>query len=139
MGTHVVSCRCEVACAQGSRAGAYPFAAEAEAAIDFADCDQLDQDPIGIAMNQPPDWAHDVITDRIVALGGIADKLARVRNEMKRDRGARVFQLDEGGKRRRKADRITLGDRLELRKPFRADQPRFDEILGAGEAAALAS
>src|ERR1700678_3796485 len=90
-------------------------------------------------MHQPVDGAHGVVADRIVALGGIADELARVRHKLTRDRGARVVGSDEGGERRRKADRIVLRDRLELWKPFQAGQPRFDEILWAGQAAALAS
>jgi hypothetical protein len=90
-------------------------------------------------MHQSLDWAPGVVADRIVALGRIADELARVRHELKRDRVARVFQPDEGGKRRRNADRIALGNRTELWKQFRASQPRLDEILSAGQAAALAS
>src|ERR1700679_3851001 len=90
-------------------------------------------------MHQPVDGATGVVADRIVALGGIADELARVRHKLTRDRVARVFRSDEGGERRRKADRIALADRPELWKPLPAAQPRFDEILGAGQAAALAS
>ncbi len=86
-------------------------------------------------MHQPLDRAHGVVADRIVALGGIADELTCVGHELARDRVARVFGPDEGGERRRKADRIAAGDRLELLKSFRAGQPRFDEILGAGQAA----
>ena len=90
-------------------------------------------------MDQPVDGAHGVVADRIVALGGIADELARVRHKLTRDRVGRVFGPDEVGERGRKADRIVVGYRLELWKPFRPSQPRFDEILGAGQAAALAS
>ena len=135
MGAHVVNRRHELSPAQRPRAGAHPLAAETEATIDRANRDQLDQDPIGIAMHQPLDGALGVVADRIVALGGIADQLARVRHELTRDRVARVFGPDEGGERRRKADRIAASDRLELLKSFRAGQPRFGEILGAGQAA----
>ena len=130
MGAHVVNRRREVVCAQRPRAGTHPLAAEAEAAIDGANRDQLDQDPIGIAMHQPLDGAHGVVADRIVALGGIADELTRVGHELARDRVARVFGPDEGGERRRKADRIALGDRLELWKPFGAASPASTRSSG---------
>ena len=139
MGAHIVHRGGEVACAQGPRAGAHPLATEAEAAIDCANRDQFNQDPIGIPMHQPLDGAHGVVADRIVALGGIAGQLSRVGHELMRDRVAAVFGLDEGGERRRKADSIAVGDRLELCKSFRASQPHLDEIRGAGQAAAVAS
>ena len=67
-------------------------------------------------MHQPLDGAHGVVADRIVALGGIANELARVGHELARDRVARILGPDEGGERRRKADRVALGDGLELRE-----------------------
>src|SRR5580658_1267291 len=108
MSAYVVNRRGELGCAERPRARTYAFAAETEAAIDRANRDQLDQHPIGITMHQPLDGALGVVADRIVALGGIANQLARVRHELTRDRVARVFGPDEGGERRRKSDRIAV-------------------------------
>ena len=86
-------------------------------------------------MHKPIDGAHGVVANRIVTLGGIPDELTRIGHELTRDRVARVFAPDEGGQRRRKADCVALGDGLEVLKPFRARQPRRDEIVRGGQAA----
>ena len=66
-------------------------------------------------MHQSLHRAHGVVADRVVALGRIADKLAGVWDELTRDRVGGVAGLHQRGERRRKADRVALGDRLELR------------------------
>ena len=96
MGAHVVNRGCEIGCAERSRPGANALAAEAEPAIDRANRDQLDQDPIRIAMHEPFDRTHRVVANRIVALGGIANEFARVGHELTRDRVGGVVGLDEG-------------------------------------------
>ena len=133
MRADVVERRGELGGAQGARAGTDPFAAKAEAAIDRASRDQLDQHPIGIAMHQAMNWAHRVVADRVVALGGIADQLPGVGHELARDRVGGIAGLDERGKRRRDGDRIAPGDGLELREPFRRGEPRFDQGSGGGQ------
>ena len=90
-------------------------------------------------MHHPLDRAHGVVANRIVALGGIPNELTRVGHDLSRDRVARVLGANERGQRRCKADRVALGHGLEFRKPLRLSQPRFDEILGGGQAAVLKS
>jgi hypothetical protein len=90
-------------------------------------------------MHKPPDRAPGIVADRIVAFGGIADEFTRIRHELAGDRVRRILELDEVGQRRREADRITFGDGLELPKPLRRGQSRFDKIFRAGQAAGVAS
>ena len=78
-----------------------------------------------------------IVADRVVVLGWIAHELTRVRHELKRDWIGGIVGLDEVGQRRRKPNRIALGDGNELRKPFRLRQSRFNEIVGGGQASAL--
>ena len=120
--------------AESALARADPFAAKAEAAIDRASRDQLDQHPVGIAMHQPMNRAHRVVADRVVALGGVADELARVGHELPRDRVGGIAGLNQRGQRRRDGDRIAPGDGLKLRESFRAGEPRIDQGSGGGEA-----
>ena len=85
-------------------------------------------------MHQSLDGAHGVVADRVVALGRIADELAGVGDELARDRVGGVAGLNKRRERRRKADRVALGDRLELVKPFRRRKPCFDQGSGGGQA-----
>src|SRR5271168_2016827 len=77
--------------------------------------------------------AHRVVADRVVALGGVADKLAGVGHELAGDRVGGIAGPDERGKRRRDGDRIAPGDRLELLEPFRRGEPRRDQGPGGGQ------
>ncbi len=122
---HIVERRGERLRAEPTGAGPDTLAAEAEAAIDGADRDELDQHPVGIAVDEPLDRTLRVVADRIVALGRIALKLAPVGDELARDRVAWVVRVDQPEQRRRQADGVARGDRLE-----------FGEPLGRGEAGA---
>ena len=139
MRAYVIERRVELGRAEDARAGTDPLAAKAEAAIDRADRDELDQHPIGIAMHQAPDGAHGVVADRVVALRRIPDELAGVGNELARDRIGWIAWPDERGERRRQADRVALGDGLKLGKPFGRRKARVDQLFRSCEALVGAS
>ena len=86
-------------------------------------------------MHKALDGAPRIVADRVVALGGIADELSRIRHELAGDRIGGVAALDELGQRRRETDRIALGDSFERPKALRLGQARFDKVYGAGQAA----
>ncbi len=85
-------------------------------------------------MHQPMNRAHRVVADRVVALVGVADELARVGHELAGDRVGGIAGLNQRGQRRRDGDRIAPGDSLKLREPFRAGEPRVDQGSRGGEA-----
>ena len=81
-------------------------------------------------MHQALDRAFCVVADRIVGLRRIADELAAVGDELARDRIVRIAGVDEASQRRRQADRVARGDRLELAEPRRIGEARRDELFG---------
>ena len=85
-------------------------------------------------MHQSLDGAHGVVADRVVALGRVADELAGVGHELARDRIGWIARPDERGERRREADRVALGDGLELGKPFGRRKACVDQLFRGGEA-----
>ena len=85
-------------------------------------------------MHQSLHGAHGVVADRVVALGRIADELAGVGDELARDRVGGVAGLNKRRERRRKADRVALGDRLQFGEPFRRGEACFDQRSGGGQA-----
>ena len=76
-------------------------------------------------MHQSLHGAHGVVADRVVALGRIADKLAGVGDELARDRVGRVAGLNKRRERRRNADCVALGDRLQFGEAVAAQRARL--------------
>ncbi len=88
------------------------LAAEAEAAIDRAGVDELEQHPVGIAVHDAFDRAERIVADRIAAFPRLRLQLARIGYELPRDRIVRVGAVDQVGDRRRDGDGVTRRDRL---------------------------
>ena len=126
----VVERRGEGLRAEPPRARPDPLAAEAEAAIDGADRNQLDQHAVGIAMDEPLDRAPRVVADRVVGLGRIAPKLATVGNELAGDRVPGIVAVDQADEGGREPDGVALGDGLEFGEPPRRGETGVDEHLG---------
>ena len=113
--------------AEPPRARPDALAAEAEAAIDGADRNELDQHAVGIAMDEPLDRTLGVVADRVVDLGRVAPKLADVGDELARDRVPGVVAVDQADEGGREADGVALGDGLEVREPPGRGEAGFDE------------
>ena len=86
-------------------------------------------------MDEALDRAFHVVADRVVRLGRVAQELAPVGHELAGDRVGRLPFVDEACQRRSEADRIPVGDRLELGQPLRRDEAGFDELFGRRQAA----
>ena len=79
---------------------AYHLAAEAEAAVDCAGVGDLQQHPVGIAVDDPLDRAMGRIPDGIGVLDGVGVKFGGLRHELARDGvvvSGRLDQLGHGG------------------------------------------
>ncbi len=97
----------------GPALGAHHLAAEAEAAIDRAGVDELQQHPVGIAMHDPFDRAVGIIADRVGALRRMPRELRGVGNELARDRVVWIASVDQRGDRGRDRNGVARRDRLE--------------------------
>ena len=74
-------------------AGPHRLAAEAEAAIDGADIDQLEQRAVGIAMDHALDRTEGLVADGIGALGARDRELLLARHELPGDRIDRIGRM----------------------------------------------
>ena len=139
MRAHIVERRVELGRAEDARAGTDPLAAKAEAAIDRADRDELDQHPVGIAMHQSPTG--------LMASSPIGSSLSAGSRMSSRASGTNWRAIgsagspgrDERGERRRQADRVALGHGLKLGKPFGRRKARVDQLFRSCEALVGAS
>ena len=104
------------------------LAAEAEAAIDRADMDRLEQHAVGIAVHDALDRAVRIVADRVGHLLGPASSSAAIGHELARDRIARIGGIDELGDVGGQRQRIARGDRFELGAALARDaaRPRSD-------------
>ena len=78
-----------------------------------------------------------VVADRIVGLGRMAIEFAPVGQELAPDRIGRIAGPNQRRQRRRQADGVAPGDRLELVEPLRRGKAGLDEVVERGQAAAL--
>ena len=78
-------------------------------------------------MDEPLDRAPGVVADRVVDLGRIARKLPRVGRELARNRVVRIVAVDQAGERRREADGVAAGDRLEVLQPLGRGEAGLDQ------------
>ena len=108
-------------------------AAKAEAAVDRAAVEKLQQRAIGIAVNDPLDRAERRIADRVFALLRARKQFGQIGDELARDRVARIRAIDQPGDRRRNADGVALRDRLDLGPPRRRRKTRVDEVGGGAQ------
>jgi hypothetical protein len=115
--------------------GSDPLAAEAKAAIDRADRDQLQKRAVWVAMDDPVDRALQIIADRIDKFGGMTIEFARVGHELPRDRIGGIGGIDQSRQGRRNRHGIALGDALKFFPPLRRRKTRRDEIGGGFERA----
>ena len=109
------------------------LAPEAEPAIDRAGIDDFEQHAVGIAVDDAFDRTERIVADRIAALLGLLDKLARVGHELPRDRIVRIAAVDRGGHHRRDRHRIARGDRGELIEPLARHQRRAAKRVNAAQ------
>ena len=77
-----------------SPSGPDHLAAEAEPAIHRTDIDSLEQHAIGITVHDAFERRERVVGDRIGALVGMLVELARIGNELPRDRIVRIAGID---------------------------------------------
>ena len=82
-------------------------------------------------MDEAAQRALQSVADRIVKFVRGARKLARVGEELSRDRVVGIVAIDQCRERRRHRDRIPAGDSLKLLPPFGCGKTRFDQRLGA--------
>src|SRR5439155_6724602 len=106
------------------------LAAETEPAIDRTDMNELEQHPVGIAMDDAGDGRMHVVADRIGALAGPLHQLPGIRNELSRDRVVGIFRVDQRGNVRRYRHRIARGDGFESGKIIRRRKAVGDEFGG---------
>ena len=106
------------------------LAAEAEAAIDRADMQRLQQHAVGIAMHDALDRRARLVADRVGQLLGRDLGLGDARHELARDRIGRIGAVDQPQHLGRDGDRHRLGG---LRQPrIGRDEPlAFQGLQGA--------
>jgi hypothetical protein len=112
MGTDIVERGGELL-ARERTAMPHHFAAKAKAAIDRADIDRLEQHAIGIAVHDALDRAMGAVADGIGHLLRADLELGRIRNELARDRVARVGRVDQAGDVSCQRQGIARGDRFD--------------------------
>lgn len=76
--------------------------------------DELEQDPVRIAMHDPTDRRTSVVADRIGVLAGLLDELVGARDELPRDRVGWIGRVDQRDELRRHRDRIARRHLFEL-------------------------
>jgi hypothetical protein len=116
-------------------AGSDLLAAKAEAAIDRAHMHRRQQHAVGIAVHDALYRAFGVVADGIGALPGRVHELARVGQELPRDRIGRIGRIDEPGEIGRDRHRIARHDALQLGAPFGHVEARGGEVADAAHCA----
>src|SRR5260221_8690639 len=89
---------------------------------------QLEQHPIGIAMDDAGARRMGIVADWIGALAGQLDQFPRVRNELPRDRIVGIFAVDQRYDIRGHGDRVARGDPFETGKISRGRKATGDEF-----------
>ncbi len=117
--------------------GAHPLAAEAEAAIDRADVERLQQHPVGIAVDEAGEGAVGVVADRVGALVRGRLDLFGAGNELAGDGVGRVGRVDQLGHVGGERDRVAGGDAFEGGQIFRGQKPGFRQGTNAFQRALL--
>ena len=85
-------------------------------------------------MDHAFDGAEDVVADRIAALFGPPLELARVGNELPRDRIVRIVAVDQVGHSRSDGDGITRGDLGKRAEPLARRQSVVAKLVEAVQA-----
>jgi hypothetical protein len=120
-GPDVIECGRKLCLVEVFAAGPDHLAPEAEAAIHRAGMRRLQQDAVGIAVDDALDRREGIIADRVVALLRSAVEFPPVRQELAADRIGGIARVDQFGHGRRNRDRIARGYLLELAEPGRVD------------------
>src|ERR1700730_16036367 len=125
----VVECGAELFIRQRrALAGPDHLAPEAEAAIDGARGDELQDDAVAVAVDEAREWALEAVADGVVAFLLAAVKLARIRDELSRDRVGGIARIDECRHRRRDRDRVALSDSLNRGRASARDKTRIRKV-----------
>ena len=132
MGADIVERRGELHARQRAPAPDH-LAAEAEAAIDRADMDRLEQHAVGIAVHDALDRTMRVVADRVGVLLRPRLELGAIRHELARDRIARVGGIDEVHDIRGQRQGIAGDNLLELGPAVARGKPGGDQIIGAAQ------
>ena len=128
VGPHIIERRRQVGVGQRSAfARADHLAAKAEAAIDRADADQLQQHAVRVAVHDAWYGALQVVADRIGVLGRVAFELARIGDELQRDRVGRVGPVDQLRHGRRHRDGVARSDHRDLTGALVGNETRIGE------------
>src|SRR5579862_1266046 len=128
MSTDVIERRRERFGREPSPAGPNHLAAEAKTAIDRARIHKLEQHAIGIAVDDPLDWAEGAIANRIGVFFRPSLQFSRVGDELPRNWIVRVCLIDQRGNSRRNSYRIARRHVLKRGKPVSPDQACIGEI-----------
>jgi hypothetical protein len=104
------------------------FAAKAKPAIHRADVYQLEQHPIGIAVNDTGNRRMCIIADRIGALTGFTHQFQRARNELARNWVVGIFGVDQRGDVGRHRDGVARGNPFEIGECVRGRKAAGDEF-----------
>ncbi len=111
------------------------LAAEAEAAIDRADLGQLEEHPVGIAVDDAGQHLVVMIADRVGALVRRDHGLAGVGHILARDRSSLAFRRDQPRDVRAQRQRETLGDRPQAFGLRVGHEARGDQLIDGGDGA----
>ena len=106
------------------------LAAEAEAAVDRAHGDELQEHAVGVAVHDARHRALEPVADGVGAFGRVPVELARIGNELARDWVVGVGRIDQGGHRRRDRHRVARLDGGDLGGPRARDEARIGEVGG---------
>ena len=126
-----VVCRLQFGFGQQAAVRADVLAAEAEAAINRADQQWLQQRAVGIAMHHALDRRQLVIRDRIGSFVRCGDEFGRIRHELASDRVVRP--LDQPVHRRGDCDGITLLHGHQGAARLGQDQARGNKSVGVAQ------
>ena len=114
-------------------AGPDRLAAEAEAAIDRADRNKLQQHAVAVAMHDAADGALQVVADGIVEFALAPVELPQIGKELARDGIGGIVRINQCRQRGRQGERVALGDALKLPRVRRRNKTRLCEGVGLGQ------
>ena len=121
----------ELGVGQQAAFGADMLAAEAEAAIDRADQQRLEQRAVGVAVDDAGHGGKRVIADRVGPLVGRRVQFVGMRDELAPDRVVRVG--DQRGQGGRDGDGVALAHLVERGTVLRRGQPGGDQGGGVSQ------
>ncbi len=105
------------------------FAPETEPAIDRTDMNELEQDPVRIAMHDPGDWRMRIVADRVGVLTGLLHQLVSAWDELARNRIVGVGRIDQRDEFRCHCDRVARSDLFEFGQGCDRRETGIDQLV----------